>query len=613
MKKLQGLSGRVLAASFALCLFFVSCSRVEEISLYELDGLTQEGLAEILARTVSQPWQGEEFVPGQVGGTWHSVTSADPRSFNLLISEQDSATRNVVMNMHDFLLDYDVVARRWVPRVAAAEVVVNEEAGTLDIIFTLRDDLYWSYYNSDRRVRVTSDDVIFWYDEIVGYQAFGSSGFHGQFIAMPDGSLQRVTINRVDDRTFFFRFPRIVAEPHLASNMTFGPRHIFEPAKREGGVEGVRNLFNVSVDPRTIPSMGQWFLVEYTPGQRLVYRRNPDYWRRNVYGVSIPYIAQNIVRIIPDENTQLLLFRDGQTDSYQLRPQDLDGLLNRGDGSFTVFNAEGSLGAPFWTFNQNPVNRPAPQYDWFTQQEFRQAMSSLVNRDRINMQVFRGLAEPKVDFFPPPNPFYNPDIRLRFLFDPARAKELLASIGIQQDSAGVMRDDQGRAIEFDITIRSESAIFNDTATIIMDELARVGIRVNVRVVDFQRQVEMLFSTFDWDSTLIALSGSNMFPSQGSNVWPSSGNLHMWHPNQPSPATEWEARIDYLFNEGRHTVDVERSWEIWNEFQTIILEQLPKIYLMRPRSFWGLRNRWDFSNVFFDNLNGAEITHLFLAQ
>jgi peptide/nickel transport system substrate-binding protein len=130
-------------------------------------------------------------------------------------------------------------------------------------------------------------------------------------------------------------------------------------------------------------------------------------------------------------------------------------------------------------------------------------------------------------------------------------------------------------------------------------------------VDFQKQVEQLFTTFDWDSTLIGLSGSNIFPSQGSNVWPTTGNLHMWYPNQITPATDWEARLDYLYNEGKFTIDSARAQIIWDEFQSILLEQCPMIHLMRSRGFWALNNRWNFTNVYYDNLNGAETSFIYV--
>ena len=58
---------------------------------------------------------------------------------------------------------------------------------------------------------------------------------------------------------------------------------------------------------------------------------------------------------------------------------------------------------------------------------------------------------------------------------------------------------------------------NDIAQIISDECAKVGITVNIRQTDFQKMVEMLTATYDWQTIIIGL-GSNLFPSQGSNVW-----------------------------------------------------------------------------------------------
>ena len=600
-------AGIILLFSFII----LSCHRVTEVSLSEWENIRVAGLDELLIQTQSRPWRGEEFVPGPPGGTWLSGLVNEPKTFNLLVAERDADSNAIVRMMTDYLVDYDVVRREWKPRVAFFEIEVNEEAGTLRVIYTLRDNLYWSFYNSDRKIPVTSDDVIFWYDEIQGYRPFFSSAFNGQFLMMEDGTQARITIERIDDKSFFFFFPRIVANPLLTTNMDFGPHFIFERAKREGGVQGVMDLFSIASDPRDIPSIGRWFLTEYVPGLRLVFRRNPNHWEKDVLGHSYPYQDTNIVQILPDQGTQFLVFQEGRLEGYSARPEDLDELIrNQGRRNYTVFNAEGSLGASLWSFNQNPKNRDQPYYEWFTRKEFRQAMSCLLNRDRIIAQVYRGLADPKLDFFPPPNPFYNPDIRLEYLYDPQRALELLASIGMQRDSNGVMRDIRGNAVEFDLSIPSDITVHSDTASIVADEAARVGIRINVRPTDFQRLVEQLTATYDWQSIFIGL-GNNFWPTGGSNVWPSDGNLHLWFPLQTEPATYWEARIDYLYNEGSFTVDPERAQVIWDEFQRILLEQLPVIYLVRPRSFFAINNRWDFSNFFFDNLNGAEISRLFL--
>ncbi|MDR3147488.1 MAG: ABC transporter substrate-binding protein [Treponema sp.] len=588
-------------------------ARREEYSLEEIEAMGRQGLEEILAKTTNKPWRGEEFAAGHVAGTWNSSTTNEPKTFNMLVAERDAESAGIVSSMHDYLVDYDVVRREWKAQCAFPEVVVNEAEGTLDVIYTLRDNLYWSFYENARpRVPVTSDDVIFWYNEIEGDVEFQSSSYNSQFITMEDGSEERITIRKIDDKRFAFHFPRLEAEPLLATNREFGPAFIYREAKEKGGVQGVLDLFNVSVDPKTIPSMGRWFLTEYSPGQRLVLKRNPDYWKQDSEGQSVPYTEENIVQILPDQNTQFLVFKEGGLEAYSSRPEDLDELVEKQNTGYTVFNAEGSFGAMLWSFNQNPSTSDTPQYEWFTKKEFRQAMSSLLNRDRIISQVYRGLAQSKVDFFPQPNPYYNQDITLQYLYDTKRAVELLNSIGIKRDWRGIMRDSKGRQIEYDLSISSDVTVVADTASIIRDEMEKVGIKVNIRATDFQKLVEQLTFSYDWQSVIIGL-GTMLFPSQGSNVWPSTGNLHLWYPLQEEPATEWEARVDYLYNEGKYTVDREKARLLWNEYQQILLEQCPVIYLLRPRSFFALRNRWDFTNFYYDNMVGADTSHVFLRQ
>jgi peptide/nickel transport system substrate-binding protein len=600
---------------FALA--FSACSKEDELSPEDLASLELRGIHEIIAKTVSKPWNGKDFAPGKTGGTWNAVLSQDPKSFNLLIAEQDSVTSAVTSYMIDFLVDYDPLLREWKPRAASFEIRANEAEDALDVIYTLRDDLYWTWYESDRKIKVTSDDIIFWYNEIRGDPQFQSSGYYQQFLEMEDGSEAHVDIEKIDDLRFVFHFPRIVAEPLLATNMNVMPRYGYEEAKKQNGVQGALGVYGVNTDPKLIPSCGRYYLTEYTAGQRLVYKRNPSYWEKDGAGVSIPYPEEEVLRIIPDENTQYLLFKEGKIESYTSRPEDLDELANnqRGAGrgaDYTVYNNEGSQNASFWTFNQNPKNSGKPFYEWFSKTEFRQAMSSLLNRERIINQVYRGLAKPKLHFFPETNPYYDEEIRLQYEYDPNRAIQLLSSIGMTRDSSGVMKDSQERPVEFNLAIQSDSTVANDIASIIADELSRVGIKANIRVVDFQKLVEQLFETWDWESVIMAIS-SNIFPSQGSNVWVSSGNLHMWYPQQESPATDWEARVDHLYNEGVYTVDPARAKVFWDEYQRIILEQCPLIYLVRSRGFFALNNRWDQRNIYYDNKSGLQLTHVFLKE
>lgn len=600
----RALLGAIVALSIT------ACGGDQGVTLEEAQEQRSASRNELLEKTVRKPGPGD-WEEGEIGGTWVTSINNDPKTFNTLTA-RDGDTRDIVDVLFDYLADYDPYKREFVPNLASFEIEVDREAGILRVIFTLRDDLYWTTPAAPEEdwVQVTSDDVVFWYDEIQGDPEFQLPGYPGQFVDMPNGDQARVTIEKIDERSFAFVFPRIVANPVLSSNMTFGPRHLYEPAKREGGVEAVLNLLSVDTDVTTIPSIGAYHIVEYTPGVRVVLQRNPQYWKEDEWGTGIPYVERAIYRIVPDQNTEFLLFKDGTKDAYSARPEDLEELLSEENPDYTVYNGGESLGSSFFTFNQNPENIDPEKYGWFIQKEFRQAMSSLLNRERIAQQVYRGLAAPAHHFFARANPMFDEGIRLQHTYDPEAAVELLESIGISRGDDGLMYDEEGNHIEFTINVGTESTIGIDMANIFADELEQVGITANVRPIDFQRLVEMITSTYDWEAVSVAL-GANYWPSGGSNVWQSGGNFHIWHPLQEEPATEWEARVDELYNEGRFTLDQAERKVIYDEYQQIILEQLPLIYTVHPFSFLGIRDKW--ANVYYDTLNGLETERVFLKE
>ena len=546
----------LVAAMLALLATTAGARAVEE-EMTEGEAMSERerARAEILAKTVTRPG-GQEWELGSVGGTWTISILNDPKTFNTM-SARDGDTFDVVNVLFDALADYDPYTREFLPNLASFEVEVDEEADTLTVIYTLRDDLYWTTLaDPDTRVQVTADDIVFWYDEIEGDQGLQQPGYAGQFIEMPDGTEARIEVEKIDELTVAFHYPRIVANPILSTNMDFGPRYVYEPAKSEGGAEGVLNLFSVDTDPKTIPSIGEYYLTEYEPGVRVVAERNPNYWKKDAAGVTLPYIERLIFQIVPDRNTELLVFKEGKLDTYYLRPEDLDELLSVEDPDFTVYNGGPNLGSAFISFNQNPDTMDPLVYTWFSQTRFRQAMSSVLNRDRIASQVYRGLAEPALHFFARVNPYFDESIRQEFDYDPERARALLAEIGIRPNADGLMEDADGNHIEFDIHVGVENNVGVDIMNIFSDELKQIGITGNVRPIDFQKLVEMLISTYDWHgghrlARLKPLAGRRQQRVAVQGQLPPAV-----HPLQEEPYTEWEARVDYLYNEGRFTIDKE---------------------------------------------------------
>ena len=81
-------------------------------------------------------------------------------------------------------------------------------------------------------------------------------------------------------------------------------------------------------------------------------------------------------------------------------------------------------------------------------------------------------------------------------------------------------------------------------------------------------------------------------------------MHEWYPNEPKPATDWEARIDQLMNLQMTTLDPVKRKEYYDEVQYIISDMVPFVYLVVPESFVAVRNK-------FRNLVPTILTHRLL--
>jgi peptide/nickel transport system substrate-binding protein len=119
-------------------------------------------------------------------------------------------------------------------------------------------------------------------------------------------------------------------------------------------------------------------------------------------------------------------------------------------------------------------------------------------------------------------------------------------------------------------------------------------KVNFLALEFNSIVAKLTSTFDWDCVLIGLTGG-IEPHFGRNVWHSSGHLHMWYPLQKSPSTEWEERIDRIFDKAVSELDENKRKVLYDEWQEIVSEELPLIYTVLPEVIFAVRDR--FGNLY----------------
>ena len=207
--------------------------------------------------------------------------------------------------------------------------------------------------------------------------------------------------------------------------------------------------------------LGPFVFASYEPGQRVVLERNPHYWRKAPDGTPLPYLDRIVLEVVPDQNAELLRLQSGQSDLPQdaIRSEDYVPVRRSEEqGSLKVVELGVSPDADALWFCLKPeAKKKDPRFAFVSRKEFRQALSHVVDREAFAQTVFLGEAVPVWGPITPGNTaWFNPNLT-RYPYDVAKAKALLAAIGLgrpQQERRGGRREGHGGAVHRDHPARS---------------------------------------------------------------------------------------------------------------------------------------------------------------
>src|SRR5437660_2460519 len=110
---------------------------------------------------------------------------------------------------------------------------------------------------------------------------------------------------------------------------------------------------------------------------------------------------------------------------------------------------------------------------------------------------YQGRAQAIYDFISTDNRKWNNPNVPRFAFDPAKARALLAEIGIQdRNNDGVLEDADGNVVEFTLLSNTGNAARDKAARMIQEDLKKIGIKLNYLPIDFEALREKVDNTFE---------------------------------------------------------------------------------------------------------------------
>ncbi|OUL36317.1 peptide ABC transporter substrate-binding protein [Nostoc sp. T09] len=528
------------------------------------------------------------------------VSLSEPATFNYAIND---SPYSVFPFIYKGLLDEDGITSKLKPGLAESWSIFPDKKR---IIFTLRKGLKWSDGEP-----LTADDVIFSYRDIylnkkipTTYRDLLRIGDTGTF----------PSVRKLDEQRVEFTLPAPFA-PFLryTERLAILPAHALRSAVFSNDANGnpqFLSMWGTNTDPQKIICNGSYTIESYTPAQRVTFRRNPYYWRKDAQGNSQPYIERIIWQIISSTDNQLLRFRSGELDSLNVTPSNF-GLLKREEkrGKYSIYNGGTSSGFSFIGFNLNQARNAQgkPFVDpiksqWFNNLAFRQAVAYAIDRNRIKTNIYRGLGEVQHSPIAVQSPYYlSPQAGLKvYNYNPNKAREMLLSAGFQYNSQKELLDRNGKRVEFEMLVKSEDQSRIDAAIQIQQDLSQIGIKANLQVVSFNVVLRRLLSRRDWDCYVGAFgaTGADVEPHLLKLFWSSRGSFHQFNqgpqpgapPIQGWVVSDWEKAIDSLFNAGVQELDEKKRQAIYGRFQQIVAEQLPVFFLVNPISLQAIRDR-----------------------
>jgi peptide/nickel transport system substrate-binding protein len=286
---------------------------------------------------------------------------------------------------------------------------------------------------------------------------------------------------------------------------------------------------------------------------------------------------------LPDRSARLLRFRQGELDVLSpLTPEEAAGVQAQiSAGRIKVINVGPSLITELLWFNLNPQAKSVSpvRLAWFQDVRFRQAVSFAIDRQAIIDVVFSGKASPLWGPVPESSKWYNSKVK-KYPHNPEQAKKLLEQLGFSdRNRDGVLEDAKGNELAFTVLTNAETPLRERIGLTIQEDLKKAGIKMTLAKLSAGALMSKINETYDYEASLFSILLGDTDPSSTRNILMSSGATHWWNPEQKTPATEWERKIDQLLGQNILAFDVKKRKEYFDEVQAIMSEQVPFVYLV----------------------------------
>jgi peptide/nickel transport system substrate-binding protein len=446
------------------------------------------------------------------------------------------------------------------PTLENGDVVMDEDAWTMDVTWKLRDDVFWADGEP-----VTADDVIFTWDAI----SDPDMGIWAEGVDYTD------SIEKIDDYSFVVHYNTVYPNYRIqfgGENFAVWPEHYCDASQGY-----------VAWDCNRLPlSSGPYILEEWQVGDHLTFGRNPNY-----YEAGKPAIDRILVRIVPERAVIKTMMLAGDADLFMwLTPTEVDEFKEASNVDVTLSPTTR------WVMRLIPnlaargeLDAEASPHPILSDVRVRRAVRMAIDVDSLVDEIYRGYNRPVwTELFRPP---YACDVPAP-VYDPEGAKALLEEAGwTDEDGDGIrechgcLNADEGYVMSMENMIYAEYGEELELAQQLIGEMLReIGIDLQLSIVEGT----VLWA--DYESGGIEQQGDfdlNMWDDGYAGIDPTDHLWFYYYSDAAEPDYGWNvgrwrnADFDALLDEA-YTLDEEYRTDIFCQIADLLEQQLPEILL-----------------------------------
>jgi peptide/nickel transport system substrate-binding protein len=448
------------------------------------------------------------------------------------------------------LIDYD---ENFEPRPYLAERWELAPDST-SITFYLRDDVFW--HDGEQ---TDAHDVAFTWDAINDpLTGFPNPASLDYFVKGPEG------FEVLDDFTI-----RIYMRPHpqfmdMFRSTDIAPEHLLGDVPRD---ELIRHPYGTQCPVGN----GPFVFESHIPQDRWVFTANPAF-PEGLGGR--PFIDRYVYRIIGEQTTILTELLTENVDVYI-------GVASEQAQQIVDDPNTDLIGFVSRSYTYVGWNSRRPQ---LADPRVRRALAMGVDRETIIEAVVRGYGSVAHTSVPPFHWAYDPSVFDPLPYDPEGARALLDEAGWRdRDGDGVRESEDGTPLHISIKY-NQNTMRQQVAEIMQAQLAEIGVEVEPRVVEFTTLVnQMTGSERDFDGVVM---GWNL----GFDL-DDTGLFHSDEIDEPNALSGTQnPEMDRLMEQLRVISDREVAKNLWAEYQRVLIEEQPYMFLFFQDRLTGINKR-----------------------